>query len=402
MPFRNLLTRKPLLPFWMRSRVWLTSVGVLLVFAFCAQLGFAENPPTVESVPPYVLWAKRKPFPTPDELVAPVGMRDVIVHRAGADKFNFLHDATIVAHRGVLFASWYNCPKQEIVETSLIRGRRSGDGGHTWADVEVIAQYSERKIFYVPNVFLSYKDRLWTFALRMTGHDLPTKLEAFVLDESSNRWQSMGVIADLFLPNCAPVKMSDGHWVMAGRVADRPGEQPLRPAVAMSQGDRLLRSWKVIPLSAPGQTFAFPETTLLVEGKKLTAFFRSLKKVVLVSVSTDFGHTWTPPAKSNFPVVDSKMFAGTLSTGQHYLISNTPGRPHGRDLLTIAVTKPGESVFSKMWKIRDGYAEELKAGPQWSYPSAIEHDGQLFVVYTSEKHHCAMSVIPVKSLSLGD
>ena len=265
-----------------------------------------------------------------------------MVHRAGDDTYNFLHDATLVAHRRVLFAAWYNCPEREIVGSSLIRGRRSYDGGITWSDVEIIAQDVEGKIFYVPNVFLSHKQVLWTFVLRMTGHDLPTQLEAFALDETTNRWEPKGLIADLFLPNCPPIKMSDGNFVMAGRMADRRGEQPLRPAVAISQGDHLLLPWKTVPLSAAGETYAFPETTLIVEQGRLIAFFRSLTKVVLVSISEDCGRTWTPPAKTNFPVIDAKMFAGTLSTGQHYLLSNTPGRPHGRGLLTIAVTPPGE------------------------------------------------------------
>ena len=192
---------------------------------------------------PQTLWSKRKPFPTPDQLTRPHGVRDLIVHRAGADEYDFLHDSTIVEHRGMLFAAWYNCPEREIVDASLIRGRRSRDGGITWSDVETIAEDSDRKIFYV---------------------------------------------------------------------------------------------------------------------------------------------------------------AGTLSTGQHYLLSNTPGRAHSRDLLTIAVTRPGEAVFSKMWKLRDGYAVDLKAGPEWSYPSAIEHGGKLFVVYTSEKHHCALSVIPIASIAAND
>jgi hypothetical protein len=381
---------------------WLTNVSRLLVLTLWPLWGLADHSPAGEVPPQYVLWTTQEPFPTPGQLAFPAGVRERIVHRAGGDTCNFLHDSTIVTHRGVLFAAWYNCPEREIVDASLIRGRRSIDGGITWSDVEVIAQDAERKIFYVPNVFLSHKQTLWTFVLRMTGHDLPTQLEAFALDETANRGEPKGFIADLFLPNCPPVKMSDGNFVMAGRMADRRGEQPLRPAVAISQGDQLLRPWKTVPLSAPGETFTFPETTLLVERDKLTAFCRSLKKVVLVSVSTDCGQTWTPPTKSNFPAVDAKMFAGTLSTGQHYLLSNTPGRADGRDLLTIAVTKPGKAVFSKMWKIRDGYASETKAGPEWSYPSAIEHDRKLYVIYTSEKYHCALSMMPIESIATGD
>lgn len=362
---------------------------------------FHKAPPTAaaESPPSQTLWSNQTPFPTPDQLTRPRGVRDQIIHRAGADGYRFLHDSTIVEHRGTLFAAWYSCPDHEIVDASLIRGRRSRDGGLTWSEVETIAEDPQRKIFYVPNVFFPHEGTLWTFVLRMTGHDLPTELEALALDESTNRWEPKGFIADLFLPNCAPIRMPDANFVMAGRMADRRGEKPIRPAVAISQGEGILRPWKIVPLSAPGQTYLFPETTLIAEGRKLTAFFRTRRKVVVMTTSTDCGQTWSPPAETNFPVIDAKMFAGTLSTGQHYLLSNTPGRAHGRDLLTIAVTRPGEAVFGKMWKLRDGFDSELKAGPEWSYPSAIEYAGKLYVVYTSEKHHCALTVIPIASLT---
>ena len=84
------------------------------------------------------------------------------------------------------------------------------------------------------------------------------------------------------------------------------------------------------------------------------------------------------------------------------LLSNTPGRAYSQDRLTIALTRPGERVFSEMWKLRDGYAADLKPGLGWSYPSAIEHGGRLFVVYTLEKHHCALTVIPIASIATGD
>jgi hypothetical protein len=52
-----------------------------------------------------------------------------------------------------------------------------------------------------------------------------------------------------------------------------------------------------------------------------------------------------------------------------------------------------------MWKVRDGYDSALKAGPEWSYPCAVEADRKLYIVYTSEKHHCVLTVIPLESLA---
>ena len=84
------------------------------------------------------------PFPRREDLSYP-RREDVMVHRAGADGYDFLHDAAIVQHKGTLFAAWYNCPQGEMVGQSLIRGRRSQDGGRTWSGVEVIASDHKNK-----------------------------------------------------------------------------------------------------------------------------------------------------------------------------------------------------------------------------------------------------------------
>jgi hypothetical protein len=94
----------------------------------------------------------------------------------------------------------------------------------------------------------------------------------------------------------------------------------------------------------------------------------------------------------------SKIHAGVLSSGQRFVIFNTPTEGY-RELLTLAVSAPGEKAFSKMWKIQDGPSEKLGVGPEWSYPCAIEYNGSLYVVYTSEKHHCVMTIIPIESLT---
>jgi hypothetical protein len=97
-------------------------------------------------------------------------------------------------------------------------------------------------------------------------------------------------------------------------------------------------------------------------------------------------------------MASSKIYAGRLSTGQRYVMCNLPSQVR-RDLLVVAVTRPGRKEFSRMWKIRDGRDQALKAGPEWSYPCAIESGGKLHVVYTSEKHHCVLTSIPLKSMA---
>jgi len=95
----------------------------------------------------------------------------------------------------------------------------------------------------------------------------------------------------------------------------------------------------------------------------------------------------------------TKAYLGGLSTGQLFLVSNY----RNRDTLVISVSRPGESTFSRMWRIRHGKSEAPRfdgfaKGKQWSYPYAHEHDDKLFIVYSIGKEECGLSVVPVTSL----
>jgi len=116
----------------------------------------------------HALWDERLPFPQRESLRYPEGTVDVVVHRAGADGYGFLHDAAIVQHKGDLFAAWYNCPGGEIEEESLIRGRTSLDGGRSWSQPEVVASDARGEgIFYVPVALLSHEGILYAYVSNM-------------------------------------------------------------------------------------------------------------------------------------------------------------------------------------------------------------------------------------------
>lgn len=352
----------------------------------------------------YPLWTDTSPFPSRDAMAYPEGLAKVMVHRAGEDRYGFLHDTAIVSHEGTLFAAWYNCPSGEIVGESLIRGRRSTDDGLTWSPPEVIAADRDgRGLFYVPVSFLSHRGALYAFVSTMVGHDLVTGCEAFRLDkETRTSWEPCGPVAGPFLPNCAPVLMHDGRLIMAGRVAAHPGELPLTPAVAIGDAENPVSTWAIVPLVPIEREKAafdlpYPETTVIVERDEIIALVRNDRGNALLFRSTDGARTWSGPHAHTFPIGAARIYAGTLSTGQRYLLSNTP-TPGYRELLTLAVTPPNKPTFSRIWKLHDGPSKELAAGPEWSYPCAIEHDAKLHVVCTSEKHHCVLATVPLMSL----
>jgi len=341
-----------------------------------------------------------------EDLPFPDGIRHVRVERSDSDRYKFLHDPAIEFHEGVLFAAWYNCPEHEIVGESLIRGRRSPDGGGTWTALEVIASdTSGDGTYYVPAQLLSHGGVLHAFVGKMRGgHDLIESCAVYVLDEAANRWQPHGEIADLFLPNCRPIRMDDGNWIMAGRAASRAGVKPLIPAVAISKGDDLTGRWTVVPLQGEMASAACPETSVWVEGRSVLALTRNdTGAVPFVYSSQDHGRTWTAVEQHPLRASAAKVYAGHLSTGQRYAVFNLPAEGEkgfrSRETLVIRVGRPGELAAANTWRVQARTASD--SPPAFHYPCAVEHDGRLHVIYTvgtAAPRQCELAIIPIASL----
>lgn len=332
------------------------------------------------------------------ELLPPVASSfDTVIHRAD-ERYRFLHDNAVVWHGDALRAAWYNCPQGEILGESCIRSRLSRDEGRTWSAVDMIASDREGTgIHYVPVAFCSHAGRLLAFVSNMTGHDQVTRCEVFELDNANGKWHSRGFIADHFLPNCAPVRLENGSHIMFGRASESSAAKPAYPAAALQTGGDLTAPWRVVRIS-DRKLPLHPESTAWVEGSRVTALVRGGPGGgVHLFLSHDYGQTWEGPLANNLPAADTKLYAGRLNTGQRYLVWNWPDSPP-RNTLVIGVSQPGQDRLDQVWRIRHGWDANLRCGPEWSYPCAVEHEGKLFVVYTSEKKHSVLTVIPASVL----
>ena len=151
-----------------------------------------------------------------------------------------------------------------------------------------------------------------------------------------------------------PQKMDDGNWIMAGvSVAGGYGGPDDPAAVAVSHGDDLTR-WDVVRVPKPPAMEMWGESTVIVDGCDVLLIARYRKPVALAATSRDFGRTWTPVRETNLPMAASKPYAGVLSTGQQYLVcTTTSDSGNRRSPLTIAVSRPGGKVFTKIYRIRD-------------------------------------------------
>lgn len=356
-------------------------------------------------------WPAPSVYQPPDAIAFPESIEHRRVELVD-DEYRFLHDPAIGVHDGELFVGWYNCPQKEIVGESLIRCRRSVDGGQSWSDREIVAADRDgRGIHYVPVQFLSHADDLYAFVGKMEGgHDQIKACALYRRDADQKKWHSIGKVADRFLPNFAPVPMGDGNYVMAGRASASWPVKPMIPAVAISRGDAVEKPWTVIPLTPDGKPFPngqCPETTLIVEGADLIAITRNnnhRRFVPFVFVSQDFGRSWSRIERHNLRALNSKLYSGTLHTGQHYVIFNHPEARAYRGTLVMAVGRPHEATLARIWKVQEsGASVRGSRRPILAhYPCAVESGGKLYVVYSARfglRKACEMAIIPVASLA---
>jgi len=177
------------------------------------------------------------------------------------------------------------------------------------------------------------------------------------------------------------------------------------PAVAISNGDDMM-DWTVVRIPKPAGLNLWGETSVLIHGSNLTAIIRGGESRAYVSTSNDYGQTWSLVRRSNLPMVNSKPYVGTLSTGQDYLICRTTADGgNTRRPLTIALTDVGGGRFNTVYRIRDGIrpGESSTTEADLAYPYAVEHDGSLCVVYSVGRpgnitNSLELVVIPLSSL----
>ncbi len=363
-----------------------------------------------------VLWDEKQTLPKSADLPVIEGARFSVIkpYEFHKDGYRFLHGLALCFHKGKLYASFGHNQGGENTDTEEARFCVSADQGRTWSEVKTM-DAGEPGLGVSHGVFLSHHGKLWAFMGAYRGLKIGVHTRAYTLDEASGRWRFQGVVIEEgFWPMQEPVKMDDGNWLMAGlKVGDG------NPAiVAISRGDDFTQ-WDVVTLPKPEGLGMWGESTVIVEGKRITNISRyGAEARALAAISHDYGRTWSTMLPSNLPMATSKPCAGTLSTGERYLVCSTSADGGTRRFpLTIALSKPGEALFSRVLVIRHAVFPE---GPgesheraSLSYPCAIEHDGHLYVGYSNSggkvgrvgegrelmnNNSAELAVIPLESL----
>jgi hypothetical protein len=129
---------------------------------------------------------------------------------------------------------------------------------------------------------------------------------------------------------------------------------------------------------------------------------RRPSKFLYRSLSRDGGTTWTAPVRTNYPDATSKNIAGKLSNGWYFLINNP--NPKGRDPLGISFSRDGW-VFDRPVALRQNAPEQRFPGRSknkgsFQYPHAMERDGSLWVLYSTNKEDIEISEFRIADFGL--
>ena len=364
---------------------------------------------------PLRLWDDRVSLPAAVQTprVADAEFHVIKRYEPDVDGYSWLHGVGLAWHNGRLYASFGHNRGEENTAGEEARGRISDDGGRTWGDIFTIDAGTEAPDLAINHgVFLSHGGTLWAFHGAFQGRMGRVHTRAYTLDESSGRWQPEGVaVDDGFWPMNPPVRMDDGNWIMPGiRVGATPGGATNPAAVAISRGDDLAH-WDLVVIPAPSDIRMWGESAVIVDPTGVLNIARyGAEPLALAAASRDHGRTWSSSSPGNLPMTTSKPCAGVLSTGQRYLVCTTTADSGGRrHPLTIAVSRPGESLFCRVFVIRPAVFPEgpgeSDARAALAYPCATEHDGRLYIGYSNgggrrgNRNSAELAVIPVSSLA---
>lgn len=383
-------------------------VTVLMVASWVASVArLVSGEPAQEIDSRATLWNPDLKFPAANEIPLLKDVEYRLVHEQ-IDDYRFLHEPRIASFGNQLFVTFSNAPRIESEPAQIMRYRSSADGGKTWSDVAALAEKipgdNERR---ETACLLAHEGRLWAFVGRYAkGSRSSLGMEIFRLNEQSEQNCFEQLTSQLalpgFVPFVLPQRLENGNWIVGGHC-----DQVRQAAVAISKGNDLTQ-WRLIKIDTPSKP-DYPETALLVSGKDVWAVARNRSDgPALLAVSNDFGESFTSALPTNLPMACSKPFAGTLSTGQKFLIFNAAGSPP-RNVLLIAISKPGDMQLSKVWKIIDGswgtkirpllnQVGDNQSTQEWAYPEAVEAEGKLQVVFSQSKRNCFIATIPLAEL----
>jgi hypothetical protein len=316
----------------------------------------------------------------------------------GKSQFN-LH--SYLAHfDGRFFAMWSSAAGQEEDPDQQILFSTSRDG-HAWSAARTLAPDPDGpqgpKRWIARGLFVRDK-RLFALGARVASADYKQRGKAVVwrdlaliwFEWTGSAWTEKGV----FAPNCMnnfPPELLGGRLFMPCRDSNMDlfsaFADPAKPTV-----------WSYERLAAPAPFEKLDEPSWFIGADGVAHLVirdNNRSRRLIHMFSRDQGRTWSSAVQTNYPDATSKNYIGRLSTGAYYLINNP--NPNARDPLAISFSKDGWAFAQPAAIRKDAPGPRFKQGKgTLQYPHAIEHNGSLWAIYSTNKEDIQVTELPIQ------
>ncbi len=307
------------------------------------------------------------------------GVEEVIVHRGEPATGTFNHIPQLAVHDSTFYLAWNNHARDEDAIGQRILGSRSGDGLH-WSP-------AEEWLPPVPDHFLTILPM--RFAPSWQTLDGRLYLIASLFSRGGARGYR-GEVAREVLPagGLGPVESLAGrqHPLLVQRGSWAPSLEPEPSCVTWSAADgcRLIER----------TTYQRPDGVWVALARQAGPAC-----LLYAALSRDDGRTWSPFYRTNIPDSPSLTTAGRLPDGRIVLVHSPVARV--RDPLVLSLSSDG-IVFDQTVALRHGALPVRVAGGHkqsgFQYPSAVVHNGSLWVAYAIGKEDIAVARVALAAL----
>ncbi|MBI4903125.1 MAG: exo-alpha-sialidase [Acidobacteria bacterium] len=357
----------------------------------------AQQPP-----PPERLLATGALLASPMQL-KPAPGRTSTVYRAAEGQWQFNLHSYMAFHEGRFWAMWSSGRVDEDSSNQFIQYATSRDG-HTWSEARSLApdpdgedkpqRWIARGIYVRDGKLTALGALIESAAYGQRGKgEVWSNLQLMHFIWNGKKWETAGVFAPDCMNNYPPVKLG-GRSAMPCR--DSRMDMHFLLSAAPGQWSKVR-----IPSEPPNHRMDEPTWYEAADGSVHMIIRDGTRSGYLLrSLSRDKGQTWSSPVRTNYPDATSKNCTGRLSTGAYYLINNP--HPKQRDPLAISFSPDGW-VFDHPLSLRTGapprrYGGKAKGSGSIQYPHAIEHNGSLWVIYSTNKEDIEIGEYPIAGL----
>lgn len=214
-----------------------------------------------------------------------------------------------------------------------------------------------------------------------------------VMEASSDlRWSPTRTLDSDLVANESPRRTSTGTWLLAGYTARlesgvlRSCAGPAKEYVFHPTPRVLIpnEEWTRPRLTPPQRPLGEP-SWYERKDKSLVCLFRddAASFFLYASISADDGITWSRPRRTNIPDAKAKTAARVLANGRTIVVSNACAS-RKRSVLTVLLSRDGNKFDSALVLCGD---EQNR----YSYPSVVERDGHIWVIYSINKNKIAVA-----------